>query len=310
MNRNQHIDPDQLALFAMQLLDKEESAPILIHLQHCEACRHELAEMQGDLAIFAMTADMHSPPALARERLLVQVGRERRTSPLAVGSTAAAESPAAGGLAISERESPEETDAPARRWSETTPVPPFDVVAGGRPSTPPPSGVSRVLPWLGWAVAAGLAVAAGNLLHQRDALRGTIATQNTEMARISSDSAAAQEVLNTLTDRNAQRVTLTSTKQKTVPEARATYVASKGALVFIASNLAPLEPYKTYELWIIPASGANPLAVGTFAPDTGGNASLILPNLPKGVAAKAFGITVENQGGSTTPTLPILMAGS
>ena len=289
----------------MQLLDKDESAPILEHLEHCDQCRQELAAMQGDLAIFAMTADMHSPPALARERLMTQVGREPRTSSLAAGSTAAA------GFAIGEAESQREPRS-TQRWTETTAAPPFGVVTGGRESVPPapPSAVSRLLPWAGWAVAAGLAVAAGNLLQQRNALRGTVATQNTQMARLSSDSATAQEVLNTLTDRNAQRVTLASTKQKAVPEARATYVASKGALVFIASNLTPLEPYKTYELWIIPANGSNPLAVGTFQPDNQGNASIILPNLPKGVAAKAFGITVENQGGSAAPTLPIIMAGS
>jgi anti-sigma-K factor RskA len=38
-------------------------------------------------------------------------------------------------------------------------------------------------------------------------------------------------------------------------------------------------------------------------------ASVLLPNLPKGVSAKAFGVTMENAGGSTTPTLPILLAG-
>jgi anti-sigma-K factor RskA len=34
-----------------------------------------------------------------------------------------------------------------------------------------------------------------------------------------------------------------------------------------------------------------------------------MPPLPKGVEAKAFGVTVENEGGSTTPTQPIILAG-
>jgi anti-sigma-K factor RskA len=34
-----------------------------------------------------------------------------------------------------------------------------------------------------------------------------------------------------------------------------------------------------------------------------------MPPLPKGVEAKAFGVTVEDEGGSSTPTLPIIMAG-
>jgi hypothetical protein len=32
--------------------------------------------------------------------------------------------------------------------------------------------------------------------------------------------------------------------------------------------------------------------------------------LPKGVVAKMFGVTVENQGGATIPTMPILLAGT
>jgi len=33
-----------------------------------------------------------------------------------------------------------------------------------------------------------------------------------------------------------------------------------------------------------------------------------MPDLPKGVPAKGFGVTLENEGGADTPTLPILMA--
>jgi anti-sigma-K factor RskA len=34
-----------------------------------------------------------------------------------------------------------------------------------------------------------------------------------------------------------------------------------------------------------------------------------MPSLPKGVTAKGFGVTVENEGGSLTPTAPIVLAG-
>jgi anti-sigma-K factor RskA len=84
---------------------------------------------------------------------------------------------------------------------------------------------------------------------------------------------------------------------------------NRGALVFTANHLVPLPPNKTYELWVIPANGNAPIPAGTFKPDTHGMASVLLPHLPKGVDAKAFGVTMENTGGSTTPTLPILLAG-
>ena len=70
------------------------------------------------------------------------------------------------------------------------------------------------------------------------------------------------------------------------------------------------QTYKTYELWIIPSDGTAPMPAGTFHPDDQGNASVVMPDLPKGVPAKAFGVTIEDDGGSQTPTFPIIMAGS
>jgi anti-sigma-K factor RskA len=106
------------------------------------------------------------------------------------------------------------------------------------------------------------------------------------------------------------RVTLTKGKTAPVPQGRATYVASKGSLIFLANNLEPLKPGKTYELWLIPAeAGGSPIPAGTFRPDERGNASVIMPPLPKGVEAKAFGVTVEDEGGAATPTQPIILAG-
>ncbi len=116
-----------------------------------------------------------------------------------------------------------------------------------------------------------------------------------------------------MTDPAAMRVTLTmapATPAPPVPQGRVTYVAERGTLIFLASNMEPLQPYKTYELWLIPADGHDPIPAGTFHPDERGNASVIMPPLPKGIEAKAFGVTVEDEGGSQTPTMPIIMAGS
>ena len=101
--------------------------------------------------------------------------------------------------------------------------------------------VGKVLPWIGWAVAAGLAVVTGNLYHQRDDMRSVAATQASQLDHLTADAAAAREVLDTMTDNSAMRVTLTA-KGATPPQptGRATYVASKGALIFLASNLEPL----------------------------------------------------------------------
>jgi anti-sigma-K factor RskA len=287
MNTTRHIEQDELALFAMQLLSAEEASAVAQHVEQCGDCRRELAAVQGDLAVYAHTVDLQAPPALARERLMKQVAREKKIVPMA--------RPA----------------APATPVRPNT-VPAIDSSYRGAYDEPRPqrSLVSKVLPWAGWAVAAGLALSAGHFYNQRNALRNTVATNARQQARLTADAEAARQVLDTMNDATALRVTLQKPQTAPVPQARTIYVADKGALVFLASNLEPLPPDKTYELWLIPADRRDPIPAGTFRPDAKGNANVILPTLPKGVEAKAFGITIEDEGGATTPTMPIILAGA
>ena len=65
----------------------------------------ELAEIQGDLAVYAHTVDMHSPPAQARERLMKQVAREKKAIPMdrrGGGDARAPETSDRGGSVFSE----------------------------------------------------------------------------------------------------------------------------------------------------------------------------------------------------------------
>jgi anti-sigma-K factor RskA len=287
MNATRHYEQEDLALFAMQLLSADEASAIAQHVEQCGDCRRELAAIQGDLAVYAHTVDLHSPPALARERLMKQVAREKKIVPI------------------------------ARPAAQAAPVRTVTLLGGDSSyldaydePQPQRSLVSKVLPWAGWAVAAGLAISAGNFYNQRNAARSIVSTNAGQLARLTAEAAAARQVLDTMNDSTAMRVTLQKPQTVPVPQARTTYVADKGALLLIASNMEPLLPYKTYELWLIPADGRDPIPAGTFRPDAKGNANVILPTLPKGVEAKAFGITIEDEAGATTPTMPIIMAGA
>jgi hypothetical protein len=129
------------------------------------------------------------------------------------------------------------------------------------------------------------------------------------VSNLAAKASHAQQVLEVLNAPDAQRVTLTATKIPPVPTAHTVYLAERGALVMEASHLKPVPADKAYELWVIPSSGGAPLPAGTFRPNSEGYASLVLPRLPSGVPAKAFGITIENVAGATTPTLPIILSG-
>jgi hypothetical protein len=316
MSEQRRITSEDLALFAMQLLSKEETAEVAAYVAQSAEARRELAEIQGDLATYALTADVHSPPAQARERLMRQVAREKKAIPIdrpVVVEAGAAETATTGRTGSSFTNVGANTTAVGDGARSEGQRNERGLGSGDylTEDDQPKRGVAgKVLPWIGWAVAAGLAVAAGDLYHGRETLRGALTTQASQIDHLTADAAAARQVLDAMTDSSAMRVTLTKGQTAPLPTGRVTYVANKGTLIFLASNLEPLQPAKTYELWLIPtAAGQNPIPAGTFHPDEHGNASVIMPPLPKGVEAKAFGVTVEDEGGATTPTMPIILVG-
>lgn len=295
MSTRGHIEQDDLALFAMQLQPVDEAARIGEHVRQCGECQREVATIQGELALYALSVDLHSPPAMSRERLMKQVAREKKVAPMTQVMTppiVAPETPMrttgtlfGSGASVSSIDREVEEEGPRRGLA------------------------AWVLPWTGWALAAGLAVVAVSFYLQRNELRNTVAGQNGQLTRLAADAAAARQVMDILNDPKATRVTIQAPLSKPVPQGRATYLPDKGQLIFIANNLEPIQSNKVYELWLIPASGGAPVPAGTFRPDEHGSAELVLPSLPKGVVAKMFGVTVENRGGATIPTMPILLAG-
>jgi anti-sigma-K factor RskA len=162
--------------------------------------------------------------------------------------------------------------------------------------------------WIPWAVAAAMAIAAVVLGVQNRALNDELHDESNLVTNLAAQASRAQQVLEVLTAPGAQRVTLTEGKTPAQPTARATYLPERGGLVLFATNLKPLPAGKTYQLWVIPASGKAPVSAGLFHPDSAGMATLVLPPIPPGIAAKAFGVTIENDGGAESPTMPIVLS--
>lgn len=277
MTVTNHIPEDDLALFALAMLPSQDTAEIAAHLRFCKICSEAVGRLQGDMAALALTSPVQAAPPASRERFLSAIAREPKFIPL--DSTASRDRGAVGAAA----------DTRHRKAN-----------AGWT--------------WLGWAVAAGLAGTIGWRLHEENYLKQQIATESMaldQLHRSDAEVARAREVLHTLTDPHAMQVTLQIPAKPGVPakpQGHAAYDASRGSLVFVASNLQPVAPGKTYELWLLPASGS-PVAAGLFRPDASGNASVVLPVLPHNVQAKGFGVTEELEGGATSPTPPILLAG-
>ena len=277
------IDPEDLPLYAMQLLPPEEMEELTSQLQHSVQARRILAQIYGDLSMLALTSEMNTPPAGARQQFMKNVAREKKVIP---------PDPL-------ERYTPTPIDSFAHRGTSSI----FDEEPARR------SVALRVLPWAGWALAAGIAAFAFLEYQQTGELKQAVATDRIQLRQTTAQAQVANVLMETMKDPEAVHVELTTANVKPQPTGRVTYVADKGSLIFLASNLEPLQPYKTYELWLIPADGHDPIPAGMFKPDEHGNASVVLPELQKGVEAKAFGVTIEDGEGSSAPTLPIILKG-
>lgn len=280
MTVTNHIPEDDLALFALAMLPSQETAEVAAHLRFCKICSEAVGRLQGDMAALALTSPVQAPPPAARQRFLLTVAREPKFIAAEATTKRDREAAATG------------TKVHVARRAGTS-----------------------VWSWAGWAIAAGLAATIGWRLHEESFLKQQIATESLaldELHRSDNEVARAREVLHTLTDPHALQVALQIPAKPGIPakpQGHAAYDASRGSLVFVASNLLAVAPGKTYELWLLPATGS-PVAAGLFRPDASGNASVVLPVLPHNLEAKGFGVTEEAEGGAMSPTPPILLAGT
>src|SRR6266571_8688410 len=69
---------DDLSLYALGALDGAERLAVEKHLQECSACRRELEQLRGDLALLALSASGPNPPSRSRDRLMAAIAKELR----------------------------------------------------------------------------------------------------------------------------------------------------------------------------------------------------------------------------------------
>ncbi|MGA8764440.1 MAG: anti-sigma factor [Candidatus Sulfotelmatobacter sp.] len=162
---------------------------------------------------------------------------------------------------------------------------------------------------LGWAAAAAMIVFAIWLAKENATLKETLASATQQAAQSTRELEDLRRISAPILAPEAQRITLVSMKTAAQPQGKAFYLRRSRSLVFMANNMPALPRQKAYELWLIPMSGA-PIPAGMFKPDARGSATLVNPPLPADTKAKAFAITVENEAGATTPTMPIVMMGA
>lgn len=96
-------------------------------------------------------------------------------------------------------------------------------------------------------------------------------------------------------------------QQGTPPgEARLMYNARMGIVVY-SGEIAPAPEKKSYQLWLVPSSGA-PVSAGVVKANQ--DAGATVAHVPQNLSAKAFMVTLEPEGGQSQPNEAKVLVGA
>ena len=145
-----------------------------------------------------------------------------------------------------------------------------------------PGGRSRFAVWVPWGLALALALVLASVIVPAH--------------RQSMSASRFEEALTILNDPSAKEV---SFGEAAHPARGRFFISPRRGIVLIAASLPPLEPNKTFEMWVLPQSG-KPIPAGTFKGEREGTAIHVRPGPVQ--SASAVAVTIEPSGGSPQPT--------
>lgn len=167
---------------------------------------------------------------------------------------------------------------------------------------------SNLPAYIGWAASILLLVGLFLMFNKNRELRESLqalqadkARMETQIAEARNDTEKAEELLSVIRDRNIIRVPLEG--QDVAPDAYATaYYNEENNTTYIDAKDLPTPPRgMVYQVWSLTLQPLTPSSIGLledFEEDDNRVFELQNPN-----ASEAFGITLEPEGGSATPTM-------
>lgn len=132
------------------------------------------------------------------------------------------------------------------------------------------------------------------------------ASLNDAKAQLAAASAKSAEIETVANAPDTIRVALAQQAGAPSGEAEVLYNARLATILY-SVKISPAAEGKSYQLWLVPASGA-PVSAGLVAADQEG--ATVVVHSQAGLKAKAFAITVEPAGGSPQPTGPKVLVGA
>lgn len=262
-----HSNPEDFALYALGALDGEDRQRFEAHLRSCDACQQQLAEAQSLSVLIGWTAPSLEPPPTVKAKLMDTIHKEK---------------------AARQQEAPQTVLKPVRshaRWGLRFSLG-FAMAA---------IVLALICSWL-WKM---------DTLHEQQLGRVTMRLEKTQAAAQRSQ-AAMQAMTRVMSAPDTVQVGLAHQAGTPPGTARVLYNARLGIVVY-TGVISPAPADKSYQLWLVPDSGA-PVSAGLVEANQETGAAVA--HLPEGLAAKAFAVTLEPAGGRPQPTGPMVLVGA
>lgn len=275
------------ALYALGALSQREARAFDVHLREgCPACEVELKQFHQVVGVLGAAASPTAPPPYLRDLLAVRIEKEIADAPPASAS-----------------------------------VLPFPEQAGAAQRRAAPAHPSLAPVWLPWAVAAALLVAFVYAFAmwrtERQPLQGAsdkdVAATFEENARVKAqlnkESARSMELaqINSVLSSPQWRI-IPLEGQEPAPDSSArVYWDVQAKRWVVTADLPPAPEGKVYQVWFVTPKAK--ISAGLINPDNTGHGFTVaqLPSNVTQIAAAA--ITLEPEGGSAQPTMPIYAVG-
>ena len=286
---------EKAALYSLGALSQHEARAFERHLaEGCSACEADLVEFEEVTGTLSFDSPAVTPPAYLRDVLLARIDEEVRT---------------AGFL----NQSPKLSHSGRLRSRVVR-------TASSEQSTPSrPSFGTVILPW---AAAASLAIAVGALLfalsrtgRDVDNLRAQLDDINTRMGKVAVDLARergkvqeAVQINEVLTAPGHREIVLVGQPPAPSSSARVYWDVQKNRWA-VTADLPPSPKGTVYQLWFVTNKGEK-ISAGLIVTDENGHGfrTTVVPGDIAPIAAAA--ITLEPEGGSKQPTMPIYTMGA
>ena len=155
--------------------------------------------------------------------------------------------------------------------------------------------------------AAAMALATVLLWVTNNHLNSQIDRQRAEVQQLKQQADEINALLDLATARDTVSVPLAPMPEAHGATGRVLYNARMGKMFYSDTMATAAPPDKSFQLWLVPASG-NPISAGILTPEPGVG-SRMMRTMPPGVTPKAFAVTLEPAGGMPQPTGPKIFVG-